>query len=67
MEETRGAGGEDIITLSLNMIIMYVVPNGDALSTADRIRGIIVVVLVWVLAAISNTLNVVAVALRMKK
>ena len=46
---------------------MYVVPNGDALSTADRIRGIIVVVLVWVLAAISNTLNVVAVALRMKK
>lgn len=55
------------ITTVLAMIIMFVVPNGDALSTSDRIRGIIVVVLVWALAAISNTLNVVAIALRKKK
>lgn len=55
------------ITTVLAIIIMFVVPNGDALSISDRIRGIIVVVLVWAMAAISNTLNVVAIALRKKK
>ena len=56
-----------VITTVLAMIIMLIVPNGDALSLSDRIRGIIVVVLVWALTAISNTLNVVAIALRKKK
>lgn len=55
------------ITTVLAIAIMFLLPDGDALSTSDRIRSIIVVILVWAMALISNMLNLVALALRKDK
>ena len=54
------------ITTVLAIAIMILLPSGSILSTADKIREIIVVVLVWVMALVANTLNIVAIVLRKK-
>ena len=42
-------------------------PEGSNLTTMDRIREVVVALLVLAMALISNTLNVVAIALRKNK
>ena len=53
-------------TTVLAIAIMLLLPSGSCLSTADKIREIIVVVFVWVMALVANTLNIVAIVLRKK-
>lgn len=52
------------ITTVLAIAIMFLLPDVEALTATDKIRNIIVVILVWAMALISNTVNMVALALR---
>ena len=54
------------ITTVLAIAIMVLLPSGNGLSTSDKIREIIVVIFVWSMALIANTLNIIALALRKK-
>lgn len=53
-----------VITALLAITIMILLPNGEGLSAADKIKEIIVCVLVGAMAFISNFVNFIAVALR---
>ena len=55
------------ITSVLTIAIMFLLPNGDNLTTMERIKEIIVIIFVWAMAFISNTLNIVAIGLRKNK
>ncbi len=52
-----------VITTILAIVIMVLLPGGSHLTSADRIREIIVICLVWAMALISNTLNIVTTVL----
>lgn len=52
-----------VITTILAIVIMVLLPGGNHLTSADRIREIIVICLVWAMALISNTLNIVTTVL----
>ncbi len=54
--------GVMIVTSVLAVVIMFLLP-GDNLTKAEQIRTIVAVGLVWAMALISNTLNIVAAAL----
>ena len=54
------------ITTVLAIAIMVLLPSGNGLSTSDKIREIIVVIFVWSMALIANTLNIIALVLRKK-
>lgn len=55
------------ITCVIAIAIMFLLPEGSNLTTMDRIREVVVALLVLAMALISNTLNVVAIALRKNK
>jgi transcriptional regulator with XRE-family HTH domain len=52
-----------VITTILAIVIIVLLPGGSHLTSADRIREIIVICLVWAMALISNTLNIVTTVL----
>lgn len=56
-----------IITIILAVAIIVLLPDADKLSSQDKIKEIVICVLVLAMAFISNTLNLVAVALRKGK
>lgn len=56
-----------IITAILGVAIIALLPDADKLSSQDKIKEIVICVLVLAMAFISNTLNLVAVALRKGK
>lgn len=55
------------ITCVIAIAIMFLLPEGSNLTTMDRIREVVVALLVLAMTLISNTLNVVAIALRKNK
>ena len=55
------------ITSILAIAIMFLLPDMNILSTTDKIKEVIVIICVWVMALISNTLNIVAIAQRKNK
>lgn len=55
------------ITTVLAIVIMVLLPDGSGLSSADKIKEILVVVAVWAMAILSNVVNMVAIALRKDK
>lgn len=54
------------VTTILAMAIILLLPSGDGLTGGERIRCIIAILLVAVMAAISNSLNMVALLLHKK-
>lgn len=56
-----------IITAVLAITIMILLPNGDNLSAIDKIKEIIVCVLVAAMAFISNVVNFIAIVLSKNK
>lgn len=55
------------ITFIFTIAIMFLLPDGNSLTTIEKIKEIIVVVFVWAMAIVCNALNMVAVALRKNK
>lgn len=55
------------ITTVLAISIMFLLPDGESLSSFEKVKEILVVVFVWALAIISNSLNLVAMSLRKSK
>ena len=55
------------ITTVLTIAVMLLLPNGENLSGIEKTKEVLVVLLVLVIAIISNTLNMVAVSLRKMK
>lgn len=51
------------ITMVLFIATMWLLPSGSGLSTTEKIKEIIAVILIMAMAFISNTLNIVALAL----
>lgn len=52
------------ITTALAIAIMFLLPSGSSLTTTEKIKEIGVVICVWAMAIISNSLNLVARVLR---
>lgn len=55
------------ITSALAIAIMLLLPDRNDLAVSEKIREIIVVVLVWAMAFIANTVNLVAIVLSKSK
>ena len=55
------------ITCVIAIAIMFLLPEGSNLTTMDRIREVVVALLVLAMALISNSLNLVAIAFRKNK
>ena len=53
-----------IITFVLTILIMFLLPDSKNLSTTEKIKEILVVVCVLLMAIIANTLNLVAMVMR---
>ena len=55
------------VTTILAIAIILLLPSGNDLSAIEEVRLIIIVIFVGVMASVSNTLSIVAIALRKKK
>ena len=55
------------ITSALAIAIMLLLPDRNDLSVGEKIREILVVVLVWAMAFIANTVNLIAIVLNKSK
>lgn len=55
------------VTAILAIAILYLLPSGAGLTTAEKTREILVVILVCAMAVISNVLNIIAMALKKRK
>lgn len=55
------------VTFVLAIAIMFLLPDKDSLTAMEKVKEIIVVVFVWAMAIICNTLNMVAMALKKEK
>ena len=55
------------ITTVLAITVMILLPCGKDLPIAEKVKEIIVIALVWAMAILSNTLNIVAIVLRKKR
>ncbi len=55
------------ITSILAVAIMFLLPDSDTLSAIDKIKEILIIIFVWAMALLSNTVNLVAMALQKNK
>lgn len=55
------------VTTISAIIIIFLLPGGDGLTAAEKIREILIVILVLAMAGIANTLNLIAIVLRKNK
>ncbi len=55
------------ITSLLAIASMFLLPDGSGLTTAEKVKEIIVVIFIWIMALISNTLNIIAIASKKNK
>lgn len=55
------------VTTALAIAIMFLLPSGNELSAIEKVREFLIILFVWSMAIISNTLNIVTLALRKKK
>ncbi len=55
------------ITSILSVVIMFLLPDSDTLSAIDKIKEILIIIFVWAMALLSNTVNLVAMALQKNK
>lgn len=55
------------VTTISAIIIILLLPGGDGLTAAEKIREILIVILVLAMAGIANTLNLIATVLRKNK
>lgn len=55
------------ITSLLAIASMFLLPDGSGLTTAEKVKEIIVVIFIWIMALISNTLNIIAIASKQNK
>lgn len=53
-----------VITTVLAIAIMILLPNGDGLPVADKVKGIIICVLVWTMTVLANVVNAIALVTR---
>ena len=50
------------ITAILAIAIMFLLPDAEELSRIEKIKELLVIICVWAMAILSNTLNIVAIA-----
>ena len=55
------------ITSLLAIASMFLLPDGSGLTAAEKVKEIIVVIFIWIMALISNTLNIIAIASKKNK
>ncbi|MBQ6696571.1 MAG: helix-turn-helix transcriptional regulator [Lachnospiraceae bacterium] len=55
------------ITSILAVVIMFLLPDSDTLSAIDKVKEILIIIFVWAMAILSNTVNLVAMALQKNK
>ncbi len=55
------------MTSLLAIASMFLLPNGGGLTTAEKVKEIIVVIFIWIMALISNTLSIIAIASKKNK
>lgn len=55
------------ITSLLAIASMFLLPDGNGLTTAEKVKEIVVVIFIWIMALISNTLNIIAIVSKKNK
>ncbi len=55
------------ITSLLAIASMLLLPDGSGLTTVEKLKEIIVVIFIWTMALISNTLNIIAIVSKKNK
>ena len=49
------------ITSLLAIVSMFLLPDGSGLTAVEKTKEIVVVVFIWIMALISNTLNIIVI------
>lgn len=52
------------LTTVLAIVIMFLLPNAEELSQTEKVKQLFIVICVWAMAVLANTLNIVVVATR---
>ena len=55
------------ITSLLAITSMFLLPEGSGLTVAEKAKEIIVVIFIWILAAVCNTLSIITIIVKKKK
>lgn len=55
------------ITSLLAIASIFLLPDSNVLTAVEKVKEIVVVILIWIMALISNTLNIIAIASRKNK
>ncbi len=55
------------ITSLLAIASMFLLPDGNGLTPTEKVKEIIVVIFIWIMALISNTLNIISIASKKNK